>query len=55
MEKSDSLGLQASLDLQEKMDLMGLQATQDSLDHLEQKEPQGGACKDLRVSKDFRA
>lgn len=32
-----------------------LQETQDSLDHLEQKEPQGGARKDPRVSKDFRA
>lgn len=55
VEKLDSLGLQASLELQERMDLMGLQETQDSLDRLEQKEPRGGAHKDPRVSKDFPA
>lgn len=55
MEKLDSLGLQASLELRERKDLMGLQETQDSLDRLELKEPQGAAHKDPRVSKDFRA
>lgn len=54
MEKLDSLGFQVSLDLQEKMGLMGLQEIQESLDHLEQKGPQGVAHKDPGVPKDFQ-
>lgn len=55
MEISDSLDFQAPLGLQEKMGLMGLQGTQDSLDHLEQQDPRGGAYQDQGAPKDFQA
>lgn len=51
----DSLGPQASLELQEEMGLTVLQETQDRLDHLEQKDSQGGACQDPGAPKDFQA
>lgn len=55
MEISDSLDFQVPLELQEKMGLTGLQETQDSLDHLEQTDPQGGAYQDPGAPKDFQA
>lgn len=55
MEILDSLGFQASLELQEETGLTGLQETQDSLDHLEQKDPQEGAYQDPGAPKDFPA
>lgn len=55
MEILDSLGSQASLELQEETGLPVLQETQDSLDDLEPKDPQGGAYQDRGARKDFQA
>lgn len=55
MEILASLGFQASLELQEETGLTGLQETRDSLDHLEQKDPQEGAYQDPGDPKDFQA
>lgn len=55
MEILDSPGFQASPELQAETGLMGLQETQDSLDHLEQKDPQGDAYQDPGAPKDFQA
>lgn len=55
MEKLASPGSQVSLGFPEKTGSMDLEETQGGLDHLEQKDPQGGALGDLRVSQDFQA
>lgn len=55
MEILDSPGFQASPELQAETGLMGLQETQDSLDHLEQKDPRGDAYQDPGAPKDFQA